>query len=130
MVIGLDIKGSPDSDFGVHRMDSSSDSDGLDMLFMGPSNYDFSQQSSGRSDELRPGQAVKLVVPRFGEIGIGSIVDVHRPGQWLSVNIPAFSMEFILVRPSTIVPIVENLFLEGLQCFEGCFESDSSLESW
>ena len=58
-------------------MDSSSNSDGPDMSFMGSSSYDFSQQSIGRSDELRPGQSMKLVVPYFGEVGIGSIVDVH-----------------------------------------------------
>ena len=93
-------------------MDSSSNSDGPDMPFMGPSNYDFFQQSIGRSDELQPGQAVKLVVPCFGKVGIGYVVDVHPSGQWLGVTILAFSMEFILVRPSTIMPFVENLFLE------------------
>ena len=93
-------------------MYSSSDSDGPDMPFMEPSNYDFSQQSIGRSDELRPGQSMKLVVPHFGEVGIRSIVDVHPSGQWLGVTIPTFSAEFILVQPSTIVANVENLFLE------------------
>ena len=99
-------------------MDSSSDNDGPDMPFMEPSSYNFSQQSIGCSDELRPKQSVKLVVPHFGEVGIGSIVDVHPSRQWLGVNIPAFSAEFILVRPSTIMSIVENLFLEP--CQRGC----------
>ena len=99
-------------------MDSSSNSDGLDMSFMGPSSYDFSQQSIGRSNELRPGQAMKLVVLCFGEAGIGFVVDVHPFGQWLSVTIPAFSTKFILVQPSTIVPVAENLFLEP--CQRGC----------
>ena len=93
-------------------MDSSSDSDGLDMPFMGPSNYDFSQQSSGCLDELQPGQSVKLVVPRFGEVGIISVVDVHPSEQWFGITIPAFSTEFILVQPSTIMPVIENLFLK------------------
>ena len=71
-----------------------------------------SQQSTRRSDELRPGQSVKLVVPCFGEVGIGSVVDVHPSGQWLGVTIPPFSVEFILLRPSTIVANAENLTLE------------------
>jgi hypothetical protein len=114
----LDIGGSPDIDSHLYRMDSGSDSDGPEMPFMGPSSYDFSQQSTGRSDELRPGQSVKLVVPRFGEVGIGSVVDVHPSGQWLGVDIPAFSTEFILVRPSSIVSDAENLYLEPRQ--RGC----------
>ena len=61
---------------------------------------------------------MKLVVPRFGEVGIGSVVDVHPSRQCLGVTIPAFSAEFILVRPSTIVPVAENLFLEP--CQGGC----------
>ena len=55
---------------------------------------------------------MKLVVPCFGEVGIGFVVDVHPSGQWLGVTIPAFSAEFILVRPSTIVVNAENLILE------------------
>ena len=78
--MGLDIRGSPDSDSNLHRIDSSNDSDGPNMPFMGPSSYDFSRQSTGRSDELRPGQVVKLVVPHFEEVGIGSVVDVHPSG--------------------------------------------------
>ena len=114
----LDIGGSPDIDSHLYRMDSSSDSDGPEMPFMGPSNYDFSQQSTGRSDELRPRQSVKLVVPHFGEVGIGLVVEVHPSGQWLGVNISAFSTEFILMRPSSIVSDAENLFLEPRQ--RGC----------
>ena len=94
---GLDIGGSPDIDSNLLRMDSCNDSDGLDMPFMEPSSYNFSQQSTGRSDELRPEQSVKLVVPCFGEVGIGYVVDVHPFGQWLGVTIPAFTAEFILV---------------------------------
>ena len=111
-VDGVDIRGSLNIDSDLLRMDSSSDSDGLDMPFMEPSSYDFSQQSTGHSDELRLGQSVKLVVPCFGEVGIGSIIDVHSSEQWLGVTIPAFFAEFILVRPSTIVTNAENLFLE------------------
>ena len=87
-------------------MDSSSDSGGSVMLSMEPSSFDFSQQSTRRSDELRPGNSVKLVVPCFGEVGIGSVVDVHPFGQWLGITIPPFSAEFILAQPSTIVVIV------------------------
>ena len=58
---------------------------------------------------------MKLVVPYFGEVGIGSVVDVHPSGQWLGITILAFSAEFILVRPSTIVVNAENLFLEPRQ---------------
>ena len=61
---------------------------------------------------------MKLVVPCFGEVGIGSVVDVHPSGQWLVVTILAFSVEFILVRPSTIVVNAENLILEPRQ--RGC----------
>ena len=110
---GLDIRGSPNIDSDLLRMDSSNDSDGSDMPFMEPSNDDFSQQSTGRSNELRPKQSVKLVVPCFGEVGIGSVVDVHPSGQRLGVTIPAFSAEFILVQPSTIVANAKNLFLES-----------------
>ena len=78
-------------------MDSSSDNDSPDMPYMEPSSYHFSQQSIGCSDELQPEQSVKLVVPHFGEVGIGSVVDVHPSGQWLSVTIPTFSVEFILM---------------------------------
>ena len=93
-------------------MDSSSDSGGSIMPSMEPSSFDFSQQSTGRSDELRPGQSVKLVVPCFGEVGIGLVVDVHLFGQWLGVTIPPFSAEFILVRPSTIMVNAETLILK------------------
>ena len=58
-------------------MDSNSDSDGPDMPFMGPSSYNFSQQSTGHSDELQLGQSMKLIVPCFREVGIKSVVDVH-----------------------------------------------------
>ena len=96
-VHGVDIQGFSDIDSDLLRMDSSSDSGGSAMPSMEPSSFDFSQQSIGRSDELRPGQSVKLVVPYFGEVGIGSVVDVHPSGQWLGVTIPPFSAEFILV---------------------------------
>ena len=114
----MDIVGSPDIDLHLLRMDSNSDSGGSDMPSMEPSSYNFSQQSTGRSDELQPGQSVKLVVPCFGEVGIGSVVDVHPFGQWLGVTIPTFLVEFILVRPSTIMANAENLFLEPRQ--RGC----------
>ena len=61
---------------------------------------------------------MKLIVPCFGEVGIGSVVDVHPSGQWLGVTIPPFSVEFILVRPSTIVVNAETLILEPRQ--RGC----------
>ena len=114
----MDIGGSSNIDSDLLRMDSSSDSGGSDMPSMEPSSYDFSQQSIGRSDELQSGQYVKLVVPCFGEVGIGSIVDVHPSRQWLGVTIPPFSTEFILVQPLTIVANAENLFLEP--CQRGC----------
>ena len=76
----MDIAGSPNIDSDLLRMDSSSDSGGSDMPSMKPSSYDFSQQSTGPSDELRLGQSVKLVVHCFGEVGIGSVVDVHPSG--------------------------------------------------
>ena len=108
----MDIGGFLDIDSDLLRMDSSSDSGGSVMPSMEPSSYNFSQQSIGRSDELRPGQSVKLVVPCFGEVGIGSVLDVHPSRQWLGVLIPAFSAKFILVQPLTIVANVENFFLE------------------
>ena len=121
----MDIGGSPDIDSDLLRMDSNSDSGGSVMLSIEPSSYDFSQQSTRRSDELRPGQSVKLVVPCFGEVGIGSIVDVHPSGQWLGITIPAFSAEFILVRLSTIVVNAENLILEPRQ--SGCTALNDAL---
>ena len=66
----LDIRGSPNIDSNVHRMDSSSDSDGPDMPFMGPSVYDFSQQSIGRSNELQPRQFVKLESSVLGKLDL------------------------------------------------------------
>ena len=111
----MDIWGFPDIDLDLLTMDSSSDSGGSVMPSMEPSSFDFSQQSIGRSDELRPGQSVKLVVPCFREVGIGSVVDVHPSGQWLGVTIPSFSAEFILLRPLTIVANAENLTLEPRQ---------------
>ena len=117
-VHGVDIWGFPDIDLDLLKMDSSSDSSGSVMPSIEPSSFDFSQQSTGRSDELRPGQSVKLVVLCFGEVGIGSVVDVHPFGQWLGVSIPPFSAEFILLRPSTIVANAENLTLEPRQ--RGC----------
>ena len=108
----MDIRGFPDIDSDLLRMDSSSDSGGSVMPSMEPSSFDFSQQSTRRSDELRPGQSVKLVVPCFGEVGIGSVVDVHPSGQWLGVTIPPFLAEFILLRLLTIVANTENLTLE------------------
>ena len=114
----MDIRGFPDIDSDLLRMDSSSDSGGFVMLSMEPSSDDFSQQSTGRLDELRLGQSVKLVVPCFGEVGIGSVVDTHPSRQWLGVTIPPYSTEFILVRLSTIVVNAENLILEPRQ--RGC----------
>ena len=61
---------------------------------------------------------MKLVVLRFGEVGIGSVVDVHPSEQWLGITILAFSAEFILVRPSTIMANIEKLFLKP--CQRGC----------
>ena len=114
----MDIRGFPVIDSDLLRMDSSSDSSGSVMPSIDPSSFDFSQQSTGRSDELRPGQSVKLVVPCFGKVGIGLVVDVHPSRQWLGVTIPPYSAEFILVRPSTIVVNAENLTLEPRQ--RGC----------
>ena len=114
----MDIRGFPNIDLDLLRMDSSSDSGGSIMPSMESSSFDFSQQSTGRSDELRPRQSVKLVVPCFGEVEIGSVVDVHPSGQWLGVTIPPFSAEFILVRPLTIVANAKNLTLEPRQ--RGC----------
>ena len=96
-------------------MDSSSESDGLDMPFMEPSSYDFSQQSTSCSHELQSRYFVKLVVAHFGEVGIRFVADVHPFGQWLRTNILAFSVEFILVQPLTILCVVENLFLDPYQ---------------
>ena len=73
----MDNGGSLDIDSNLLRMDSSSDNGGSDILSMEPPTYNFSQQSTGHSDELRSGQSVKLVVPCFGEVGIGFVVDVH-----------------------------------------------------
>ena len=117
-VHGVDIQGFPDIDSDLLRMDSNSDSGGSVMPSMKPSSFDFSQQSTRRSDELRPGQSVKFVVLCFGEVGIGSVVDVHSSGQWLGVTIPPFLAEFILVRPSTIVVYAETFILEPRQ--RGC----------
>ena len=78
-------------------------------------NHLVSHQSSGRSDELRSRQFVNLVVPRFEEVGIRLVVDVHSSRQWLGINIPAFSAKFILVRPSSIMSDIESLFLEPWQ---------------
>ena len=111
----MDIQGFLDIDSNLLRMDSSSDSGGSVMPSMEPSSFDFSQQSTGCSNELRPRQSVKLVVPCFGEVGIGSVVDVHPSGQWLGVTIPPFLAEFILVQPSTIVVNAETLILEPRQ---------------
>ena len=114
----MDIQGFLDIDSDLLRMDSSSNSGGSIMPSMEPSSFDFSQHSTGCSDELRPRQSMKLVVPCFGEVGIGSVVDVHPSGQWLDVTIPPFSAEFILVRLSTIVVNAETLILEPRQ--RGC----------
>ena len=108
----MEIGGSPDIDLDPLRMDFSSDSGGFVMPSMEPSSYDFSQQSTGFLDEFRPGQSMKLVVLCFGEVGIGSVVDVYPSGQWLGVTIPAFSAEFILVRSTTIMVNAENFILE------------------
>ena len=76
----MDIRGFLDIDSDLLGMDSSSDNGGSVMPSIEPSSYDFSQQLARRSDELRPGQSVKLVVPCFGEVGIGAVVDVHPSG--------------------------------------------------
>ena len=64
----MDIQGFPDIDSDLQRMDSNSDSGGFVMPSMESSSFDSSQQSTRCSDELRPGQSVKLVVPCFGEV--------------------------------------------------------------
>ena len=58
---------------------------------------------------------MKLVVPRFGEVGIGFVVKAHPSKQWLRVNILAFFAKFILVQPSSIVSNIENFFLKPRQ---------------
>ena len=72
---------------------------------------------------------MKLVVPCFGEVGIGSVVDVHPSRQWLGVTIPPFSAEFILVRPLTIRDPHPRALPERLYRIDRCSQSDSSLES-
>jgi hypothetical protein len=44
-----------------------------------------SQESSGRSESLKPGLLVNLLRDGFGEVGHGTIVEVHPTGQWLGV---------------------------------------------
>jgi hypothetical protein len=74
-----------------------------------------SQESSGRSESLKPGLLVNLLRDGFGEVGHGTIVEVHPTGQWLGVHIPLSSVEFVLLRPTFIRSGAHNLSVEPCQ---------------
>jgi hypothetical protein len=59
--------------------------------------------------------SVKLPSTEFGDVGIGTIVEVHPMGQWLGVDIPLVSNEFILLRPTIVKPCTEDLPLDLYQ---------------
>ena len=48
---------------------------------------------------------MKLLSPGFGDVGIGIILEVNPTGQWLGVDIPLGSTEFILLRPMDDLPL-------------------------
>ena len=58
---------------------------------------------------------MKLLSTRFGDVGMGTIVKIHPMGQWLGVDIPLASMEFILLRPTIVKPGAEDLSLDPYQ---------------
>jgi hypothetical protein len=58
---------------------------------------------------------VKLLSTGFGDVGMGTIVEVHPMGQWLGVDIPLASKEFILLRPTIVKPRTEDLPLDPCQ---------------
>ena len=60
-----------------------------------------SQESTRRSESLKPGLLVNLLRDGFGEVGHGTIVEVHPTRQWLGVY-PMDSVEFVLLRPTFI----------------------------
>jgi hypothetical protein len=59
--------------------------------------------------------SVKLLSTGFGDVGMGTIVEVHPMGQWLGVDIPLVSNEFILLRPTIVKPCTEDLPLDLYQ---------------
>jgi hypothetical protein len=62
-----------------------------------------SLESTGSSGLLRTGMTVKLLSPGFGEVGVGKVVEVQPVGQWLGVDIPFGSTEFVLLRPTDVM---------------------------
>jgi hypothetical protein len=61
-----------------------------------------SQESTASSELLFSGMVVELQCPGIGEVGEGSIVEMLPTGQWLGVVLPIGSLEFVLVRPSSL----------------------------
>ena len=68
---------------------------------------DVSKESTRSSDPLCSGMSDTLLRAGIGEIGHGSVVEVHPSGQWLGLDIPFGSNDFILLRPTSFIAKAE-----------------------
>ena len=76
---------------------------------------DDSLLSCARTSPLNNGDNVKLMVPGFGEVGVGIIVEARPIGEWRGVVIPLQLWVFVLVRPQTIVANASILLINPSQ---------------
>ena len=60
-------------------------------------------------DLLRTEMVISLTRPGVGEIGEACVVEVHSIGQWLGVDILDGSRKFVLLRPTAVLPLAEDL---------------------
>ena len=74
-----------------------------------------SQESTGKSEPLWSGMSVTLLHAGIGEIGHASVVEVHPSGQWLGLDIPFSSKEFILLRLTSCITKAMDLQLSPVQ---------------
>jgi hypothetical protein len=76
---------------------------------------DPSQESTGSSSPLRSGMSVTLLRAATGEVSHALVVEVHPTGQWLGLDIPFSSKEYILLRPTSFVAEAVQLPLIPIQ---------------
>lgn len=79
------------------------------------SNSGWVSGSSSHDNLYRNGMDVTLLYPGIGEVGSGFILDAHPAGDWRGVELQGNSNDYVLLRPSEIIPQFSDLPIDPRQ---------------